>query len=139
MPRAVDNLFHQWRFGCKYIRGRILWKLVLYATLWKLWLERNDRLFRNKSSSVDGVVRSVSEWVRTKQEFEGVDLSDLNISWVDVLRGGWNAKPVIRVFWLNPLWGVLKLNFDGSFVHSLRRGGIGGVVRNWSGVVVRNY
>ena len=41
-----------------------------------------------------------------------------------------------RVLWLNPLWGVLKLNFDGSFVHSLRRGGIGGVIRDWFGVVV---
>ena len=85
------------------------------------------------------IVWSVSEWVRTKQEFEGVDLSNLNISWVDVLRGGWKAKPVKRVLWSNPPWGVLKLNFDGSFVHSLRRGGIGGVIRDWFGVVVRNY
>ena len=125
MPRAFDDLFHQWRFGCKYICGKILWKLVLYATLWKLWMERNDRLFRHKSSSVDGVVRSASEWVRTKKEFKGVDLSDLNISWVDVLRGGWNAKLVSRVLWSNPPWGVLKLNFDESFVHSISRGGIG--------------
>ena len=33
MPRAVDDLFLQWRFGCKYICSRILRKLVLYATL----------------------------------------------------------------------------------------------------------
>ena len=59
MPRAVDDLFHQWRFGCKYIHRRILWKLVLYGTLWKLWLERNNKLFRNKSSSVDEVVQHI--------------------------------------------------------------------------------
>lgn len=64
---------------------------MLYATLWKLWFDMNDRLFKNKSSYVDeivwSIVWSVLEWVRTKYEFEGVDLSDLNISWVDVLRG----------------------------------------------------
>ena len=79
------------------------------------------------------------EWVRTKKEFEGVDLSDLDISWVEVLRGGWNAKPVNRVLWLNPPMGVLKLNFDRSFVHSLRRGGIGLVIKDWPDVVVQSY
>ena len=48
-------------------------------------------------------------------------------------------KPVNRVLWLNPAMGILKQNFDGSFVHSLRRGGIGDVIRDWSSKVVRSY
>ena len=75
MPQSVDDLFCQWRLGCKFIRGKILLKSVLYATLWKLWMERNNRHFRNRSKSVEEVVESIvwflSEWVSRKKEFDG--------------------------------------------------------------------
>ena len=31
------------------------------------------------------------------------------------------------------------MNFDGSFLKSAQRGGIGGVIRDWNGTIVRNY
>ena len=40
---------------------------------------------------------------------------------------------------MNPPIGVLKLNFDGSFVRSLRKGAIGGVIRDWNGNIVRSF
>ena len=64
---------------------------MLYATLWKLWLERNNRVFRNKSNyigEVDSIVWSLSVWVRNRKKFEGVDLNDLNRSWTAILVGG---------------------------------------------------
>lgn len=70
MPKIVDYLFHQWQSRYKYGHGKFLWKLVLYATLWKrkLWLKKNNIELQNKSNSVDEVVQSavwsVSEWVR---------------------------------------------------------------------------
>ena len=67
MPRSVDDLFLHWRWGCKYGRGKILWKFVLYATFWKIWLERNNRVFRKVSKPVEKVIESivwtVSVWV----------------------------------------------------------------------------
>lgn len=38
---------------------------------------------------------------------------------------------------MNPPMGILKLNFDGNFICSSRRGG--GVVRCWAGTVVCSY
>lgn len=37
-----------------------------------------------------------------------------------------------RVFLMNPPMDIQKLNFDGNFAHSIRRGGIGAVIRDWS-------
>lgn len=34
-PRTVEDLFIQLRMGCKFVRDKILWKFVLYATLLK--------------------------------------------------------------------------------------------------------
>ena len=55
---------------------------MLYASLWKLWLERNNGVFRNHSKIVVGVVEFivwiVSEWVSRRKEFNGVSLDDLN-------------------------------------------------------------
>lgn len=35
--------------------------------------------------------------------------------------------------------GILKLNFDGSYLHSIRRGGIGGTIKDSSSNVVRRF
>ena len=46
MPLTEADLFHQWGLGSKYDHMRILWKLVLYAVCWKIWLARNNRVPR---------------------------------------------------------------------------------------------
>lgn len=43
-----------------------------------------------------------------------------------------------EVSWVSPLVGVLKLNFDGSFVQP-RRGGVGGVLRDCNSIVLWSY
>ena len=144
MPCRVADRFHQRRLGSSYdVRRKILWKSVLYAILWKIWLERNNRVFRNKSSSMEEVVQSivlsVSEWVSSRMEFLGVALEDLNRSWVVFFKGGRCAKSFQQILWERPPLGVLKLNFDGSFVQSISRGGIRGLIRDWIGNIVRNF
>ena len=37
------------------------------------------------------------------------------------------------------LLGILKLNFDGSFQHCIRRGGMGGVIGDSSSCVVKRF
>ena len=80
MHRTVDDFFRQWQLGCKFVRKNILWKLVWYASLWKLWLERNNRVFDNKRKSVDAIVDSivwsVLEWVCKRKEFQGIIFDD---------------------------------------------------------------
>ena len=83
MPRSVEDLFLQWHLGSKSGHRNILWKLVFYATHWKLSLERNKRVFRDTSSIeevVDSIIWSISEWVSRRKEFVGVSLEDLNRS-----------------------------------------------------------
>ena len=43
------------------------------------------------------------------------------------------------VEWLCPPHGTLKLHFDGSFLRSTLKGGIGGVIKNWNEEVVKNF
>lgn len=40
---------------------------------------------------------------------------------------------------MHPPLGILKINFDGSFICSTRRGGIGGGVKESIGIVVRSF
>ena len=66
-------------------------------------------------------------------------MKDLNRSWSSFFKGGWSVKSKVRVAWMNLPTGVLNLNFDGSFVRSLWKGGICGVIRDWNGKIVRSF
>lgn len=57
---------------------------------------------------------------------------------IAILKGGWCEKAVHKVVWMSPP-SFLKLNFDGSFLNSIGRSGIGGIIRDWNGKVVRNF
>ena len=78
---------------------------VLYATVWKLWLERNRRVFNNKSNAAEEIVESIvwiaSEWVCKRKEFVGISLEDLNRSWASVLKEAWHTKPVHKMKWIH--------------------------------------
>ena len=76
---------------------------------------------------VESIIWLVSEWASTHKEFNGVSVRDLYRSWSSFCKGGWRVESKVRVACMNPPTGVLKLDFDGSFVRSLREGGIGGV------------
>ena len=54
--------------------------------------------------------------------------------------GGCVSKARHRVIWKSTPRGLLKLNFDGSYLRSICRGGIGGAIRDSSnGNVVRSF
>ena len=74
-----------------------------------------------------------------RKEFHGVSVEDLNRSWSSFFNSGWSVKSRVRVAWMNHPTGVMKLNFDGSFVRSLRKGWTVGVIRDWNGNVVRSF
>ena len=88
---------------------------------------------------VESIVWSVSEWVAKRKEFLGVYLEDLSRSWPVFFQGGRQVTFVKKTPWTPPPNGVFKLNFDAIFLHSSQRGGIGGVIRDWKGTVLRNF
>lgn len=55
------------------------------------------------------------------------------------LRGIQTGCPTAhRISWHSPSEGILKLNFEGSFVHQIFMGGFGGVICDWAGRVLKN-
>ena len=81
------------------------------------------------------IVWTVSMWVSKRKEFVGVSLDALNRSWASFFKGRWCDKAL----WIKPPSGILKLNFDGSYFHALRWGGIGGEIQDYDGTAIRKY
>ena len=88
---------------------------------------------------VASIIWLVSEWVHLRKEFKGVSLEDLRRTWAARFQGGWVSKCLNGILWECPPTGFLKLNFDGSYLQAIGRGGIGGFIRDWNGITVRNF
>ena len=63
LPHDVNQLI-----DCDFMMGRekrikLLWSLVIYAILWTLWIERNQRIFEEKERSFAEIIDSVYYWV----------------------------------------------------------------------------
>eukprot|EP00268_Persea_americana_P069713 TRINITY_DN9968_c1_g1_i2.p1 TRINITY_DN9968_c1_g1~~TRINITY_DN9968_c1_g1_i2.p1 ORF type:complete len:115 (-),score=6.02 TRINITY_DN9968_c1_g1_i2:1391-1735(-) len=63
---------------------------------------------------------------------------NLNRSWAAHFQGGWHSKSMQKSFW-SLLIRFLKLNLDGSYFQHINMEGIGGVIRDSSGMIVKNY
>eukprot|EP00268_Persea_americana_P011449 TRINITY_DN14837_c1_g6_i1.p1 TRINITY_DN14837_c1_g6~~TRINITY_DN14837_c1_g6_i1.p1 ORF type:complete len:126 (+),score=12.32 TRINITY_DN14837_c1_g6_i1:49-426(+) len=106
-------------------RAKILWQLSLYTSMWKIWLERNNEIFRCKSKSVDEIVQyivwTVSKWESNAgaSDFVGIRMEVLHRSWASCFNGGRCSKMVSTISWHSPPKGVLKMNFDGRFVYQI--------------------
>ena len=93
--------------------------LIVGSFGWKGIIEVSGITLNSVMEVVESILWSVSKWVSTRREFNGVSMKDLYRSWSSFFKGGWRVKSRVRVAWMNPSAGVLKLNFDGSFVRSL--------------------
>eukprot|EP00268_Persea_americana_P067675 TRINITY_DN9341_c0_g1_i2.p1 TRINITY_DN9341_c0_g1~~TRINITY_DN9341_c0_g1_i2.p1 ORF type:complete len:112 (+),score=13.51 TRINITY_DN9341_c0_g1_i2:3351-3686(+) len=106
MGHALESCrsFSPMALRIKNVHMRILWKVVLYVVCWKIWLERNNRVLKNKSKSVEEDVASIiwsdSEWVCSRKEFKGVE--DLSRSWAAHFQDGWVSKSLNSVLWECP-------------------------------------
>lgn len=73
-------------------RPKVLWNQSLFVECWKIWLERNNRIFNSKSRSVSKVVNSIvwsaSMWASRDKVFTNVSMLDLNLSWKAYFQGG---------------------------------------------------
>ena len=65
-------------------------------------------------------------------------LVDLNRPWGAFSNGGQRPKVSHRIHWLCP-FGFLKLNLYGSYLQYIQNGGLGGVIRDSDGSVIRSW
>lgn len=103
-------------------------KILLVATvqlvLYYLWKARNERRFQDAPVRVESILRRVQRWVFInsfveKNIREAVDedvLDRLNIPVNQTSR-----CKVVKIQWVPPIVGVVKLNTDGVFQENSRR------------------
>ncbi|GJY95846.1 hypothetical protein Tco_0512207 [Tanacetum coccineum] len=82
---------------CENSIGMVVNKIVLAATVYTLWQERNQRIFRNEIRNVDAVCKIISEQVRNKLMTLKVKNS-VNGVWIPVLQQFGLGKSVHLVF-----------------------------------------
>lgn len=74
----------------------MLWNLSSFVGCWKIWIERNNRVFNGKSKNVsdivDVIVWFVSNWASKDKVFQDVSLPDLH-----VLGGLFSGRSLFKV------------------------------------------
>ena len=66
-------------------KGKILWNVASSATLWAIWLERNNRIFDGSVGSIDSTwdrIRMwVAVWLHVCKDFKSIPFSLLIQEW----------------------------------------------------------
>ncbi|PWA82378.1 Phytosulfokine [Artemisia annua] len=67
---APDNIFAVIDLVSDKLRGKSIWsiiqRLVIGATVYSLWIERNNRLFHRSARSADDISSSIRDLVRLR-------------------------------------------------------------------------
>eukprot|EP00253_Pinus_taeda_P032484 PITA_32484 len=131
-----------------------LWNLIPGFLYWTLWKERNNRIFNNKSRSVDILwlllklnlqetlaLRAWSEndWPTLPQEILIWQNWNFNITYSKLDSHQTPSNCFSPSHWSPPARAAYKLNFDGAAKGNPGPSGFGGVIRNSDGVVIYIY
>ncbi|KAL4182746.1 hypothetical protein AMTRI_Chr11g151790 [Amborella trichopoda] len=89
LPPSVKDLLHHYSSGPWPLAGRTLWRATIAATLWVLWLERNERIFRGQRNEVSGLFHKVTAkvvfWASTHGAFKGIPMSSFLSQWDNIV------------------------------------------------------
>ena len=118
---------------------KVMWKMAFFAIIWSIWLLRNDLVFNGKvfdfQQTIDIVKFRIASWFKAKWPNCPNTLLDV-VRFPNTIQVSVAAKNVKKVsLWSTPPLGVLKFNVDGSARGKPGPAGIGGVLRDCSGVV----
>jgi ribonuclease HI/exonuclease III len=128
----------------------LIWNLLPGFTLWQIWKERNQRIFRSQSSLPEVIwtkVRAqISETVRSKSWSE-IDWQCNNAekpvlqNWQSSLRNHLTARchkrqPTSPNTWTPPPTHYIKINFDGASRGNPGSAGYGAVIRDSCGAIL---
>ncbi|KAG5541489.1 hypothetical protein RHGRI_021344 [Rhododendron griersonianum] len=90
-PATVKNLFLFWNgFNFKNLE-KACWQATFFATLWTLWLCRNDKVFNNKTWEVDDILdlvkTRVALWIKGSFNLHHYSVQDFK----------WNLEGIRKV------------------------------------------
>ena len=107
---------------------KLLWRTYFPFTCWKLWIARNERIFKNQSRTQHNLLYS-SVQVATEYHFLAGTISQPPSRIPHLVR--WYPPP--------PQFPYLKLNTDGSALGNPRPAGAGGVLRDHRGQWITGF
>ncbi|KAK1360505.1 hypothetical protein POM88_044979 [Heracleum sosnowskyi] len=121
----------------KELELKQVWEIVLVATLWTLWLNRNQRLFNSSRVSLEGIVKLIKvrsqEWALERN----IILEDALIWWESNPIGVVTKSQVIKVEKLFKCDCELVCFSDGAWKindKGVMKSGIGGVIKSSEGL-----
>jgi hypothetical protein len=132
----------------------LCWNLTSGMIIWEIWKERNRRIFRNEilpeGKLKDAIISQIREMVQSRNcKKETMQLTDQDSRILEFfhLKDGCNNTTVGREpqlqlgdrNWTPPPLGFLKLNFDGVEKGNPGVAGMGGVIRDSGGNIIRLY
>jgi ribonuclease HI len=132
----------------------LCWTLTPGMIIWSIWKERNRRIFRNQSWPEGKIKETITSMIRETvmsrncQEGRAQPTDqDSRVLEAFQLTGGHKPNPnrqqpqlqVGERNWKLPPSGSLKLNFDGAVKGNPGRTGLGGVIRDSKGNIIRLY
>ncbi|KAL4184665.1 hypothetical protein AMTRI_Chr10g2230 [Amborella trichopoda] len=89
-PPSVKDLFFHYLGGPWPKAGRTLWRAAIAATVWVLWLERNEGVFQGHKNEVSGLFHKVTSlvtfWASTHNIFGGIPMSSFLRQWDNIIR-----------------------------------------------------
>lgn len=131
MPGSLEDLLNHWNYGFNQVlQGKGCLEIDVCGCLWNIWLERNRRFLkvnRDVSTRLSMSFFQVSTWAAKCKKFKGYSSADILRGWLALFADGRQKLSHVSL-WVplpRPLQGLLKLNFDGSYIRELHRGGIG--------------
>ncbi|GMI86725.1 hypothetical protein HRI_002341800 [Hibiscus trionum] len=144
LPADAEGVFFYWNHAKPTSANDKLWKIISCSILWSLWLMRNDVVFKKlKPDPVNLLFVTkyrIALWFLALNPECSVSLDDIicNPAVVD-RKVGASLSGVVPEAWSPPSLGFLKLNIDGAMPKSGSMGGIGGLIRDSSGVWVASF
>ncbi|KAI8535123.1 hypothetical protein RHMOL_Rhmol10G0150800 [Rhododendron molle] len=82
-PISVPDLAQWWFTNGFFNLEKYVWEICFYATLWSLWLVRNDTIFNNSSKQAwevgDLVITRVAMWIKAKFDIKVYSIEEFKI------------------------------------------------------------
>ncbi|PRQ57252.1 putative reverse transcriptase zinc-binding domain-containing protein [Rosa chinensis] len=116
-PNVQFPSFKGWLQGCFASLSKPSFHKLLFL-VWAVWKERNNRTWREKSSTVGDVCFQANAWLHDFQ-FHQVKKGTAQVSRIAT--------------WKPPSAGWLKVNFDGAFSKQTHMGGVVVIIRDSEG------
>lgn len=91
-PGSIPSLISLWLNGKKRSLKQVCWSACFFATIWSIWLARNDLIFNNKAliiaETVDLIKTRVASWIKANYDLQAfsVEFFKLNLSVIISLK-----------------------------------------------------